>query len=133
MIEYSAHRVADLLSRAACQTFGLAKLARDKRFKPLFNRNGLDDLQVEFSPMRKNPPVQNPSFSVAGRVRLAFVARISKLVEFVVLYGFCHGDRSQVGWAIRVDVEPQSSQQILQLLTVFRIVFDRSDGFFALA
>ena len=114
MIEYTAHRLADLLSRTACQRFGLAKLARDKRLKPLFNRNSLDGPQLEFSPMRKNPPVQNPSFSVAGRVRLAFLTRISKLVEFVVLYGFCHGDRSQLGWAIRVDVEPQSSEQILQ-------------------
>ncbi|HZL66697.1 MAG TPA: hypothetical protein VFC29_05130 [Candidatus Limnocylindrales bacterium] len=44
-----------------------------------------------------------------------------------------HGDRSQLCRAIGVDVEPQSSEQVLQLFAVFGIIFDEADGFLPLA
>jgi hypothetical protein len=59
MIENAAHRVPDLLSRAACKRLRLTKLARDKRLKPLLDCNGFDGSELKFSPMRENPAVQN--------------------------------------------------------------------------
>lgn len=57
---------------------------------------------------------------------------VSQFVELVVLNHFCHGDGSQNRWPVRVDVEPQSRQQVLQLLAMFRVIFDETDGFLTL-
>ena len=43
--------------------------------------------------MGENPPVQNLRLPATRRICLAVPATISELVEFVILHGFCHGDR----------------------------------------
>ena len=57
---------------------------------------------------------------------------VSQFVELVVLDHLCHGQRSQGRRPFRVYVEPQSRQQVLQLLAVFGIIFDETDGFLTL-
>jgi len=57
MVENTAHRVPNLLSRTAGKRFGLAELRSDDWFQPLLNRNGFDGSELNFSPLRQNPPV----------------------------------------------------------------------------
>jgi hypothetical protein len=78
--------------------------------------------------MRDNPFLQNQRFAIASRISFASFPTIDQLVALVMIHGLSHGDGRQFSWSISVNIQPQTSKYILQLLTFFRILLDGPDG-----
>src|ERR1700722_282852 len=133
VVEDTAHRVANLLSRSASKRLGLTELCCNKRLEPLLNCNRLDGPQLYLPPVGNNPPAQKLRLPRTGRVGFAFRTTVGKFVDTVMLDCLRHGDRSQLRWTISVNVYSQFDHCFVEFLAFFRIFFNCSDDLISLA
>src|SRR6185312_1341462 len=82
--------------------------------------------------MRDNPFLQNQRFAIASRISFAIFPTIDQLVALVMIHCLFHGDGRQFRRSISINIQPQTSKYILQLLTFFRILLDGPDGLLVL-